>query len=48
MIVLAERHAKDDTGDNLETVDPLFPLRALSAEVEHMYPVVSYHDRGVK
>jgi len=25
MIVLAERMPKDDTGDNLETVDPRFP-----------------------
>jgi hypothetical protein len=40
-VIFAERHAKDDAGVNLETMDPLFPLRALSAEVEHMYPVES-------
>jgi hypothetical protein len=33
-------HAKDDTGDNLKTADPLFPLQVLSAKVEHLYPVL--------
>ena len=39
LVVFAEQHAKYDAGDNLETVDPQFPLQALSAEVKHMYPV---------
>ena len=34
-VVAAERHAEDDGRHALEAVDPLLPLRPLTADVEH-------------
>jgi hypothetical protein len=35
LVVLAEGDAEDDGGDVLETVDPLFALAPLAADVKH-------------
>ena len=45
MVVFTELNAKDDAGVNLEAIDPLFPLQALSAEVE--YTVVAKKSAGL-
>jgi hypothetical protein len=35
LVILAKCHAEDDRRNCLETVDPLFPLASLAANVEH-------------
>jgi hypothetical protein len=38
LVIFAESGAEDDARDALETMYPLLALRALSTDVEHMYP----------
>ena len=44
LVVLAERRASY----TLETINPLFPLRVLSSNIEHMYPVESIELSGLQ
>ena len=37
LIILAQRGTKDDTSDAIEAVNPLLPLRPLTADFEHVY-----------
>ena len=37
LVVFAQRGAKNDTSDALETVNSIFPFRLLPADIEHVY-----------